>query len=781
MSSRAIKKTIVVLLFVIVIGTPLFYFRWGVYPYTLTKQLFFQIFAEIVFSLWLALAAIDRRYRPKWTPFTVALAVFLGLLTLTAIFGVDPARSFWSTYERAIGVVAIYHFAALAIVVSSLKKEIPWKKIFYTSLATSFFVDILARLQLVNDRLLLDEVIGNRPGSTFGNPSFFSNYLLFNIFIGIYLLLDRWKNKGDGTDQGGRINGNNIAGTIFLLVAVAADLYALVFLTQTRGTILGVVLGLFAMLIMFIFRPPDVGFSIFRRRSFYAVVLGFLLALGATFWFTRQNDIWGRIPGVSRFRGISLSLSSSDQDFGPRLIALRAAWKGFLEKPIMGWGPENFNIVFNKFYDPRTLEVSYQETRFDKPHNFAMEQLVSGGVPLLLAFIFLISAFLYEAARSREKIWVQIAIPLVVAYVVNGLFLFETTGGLLMLYLIFGKIHGDYADGSSEEAYQEPRRGGGKGAHVAENKSLVFALFACGCVLAYVVNIPTLKASYNQYSGFKAMDGDPAKAVLYFRKSISSLSPYRWNFERDAAVAIAQMYFYRGAITDDDARYGVAAFEDARDAHPLDAYNHYALIDIYNQVAALDPKKYTAQAEAEAKIALEQSPDRQEVYFSLAKTYLIKGEKDRALAVLKTALDIDPKVADAHFFYGIVLFSIGDAGADYDVPLMTQGYNEIKTALQMGRQWRTYHEQRVTADYLSDFAYATKDQRYLDEGIDLYRAALKWEPRDVETEIKLGVAYYERGALDAARSVLKGVAGKYDFTKSASYGALKPILDQLGI
>ncbi|GEM_PF-1078606 len=847
MSSRTTVKIIVVFLFVIVIGTPLFYFRWGVYPYTLAKTLFFQSLVEVIFFLWLALAILDKRYRPKKTPFMIALLVFLSVLTLAAIFGVDFMNSFWSTYERALGVVAIYHFAALALVVSSLGREIPWKKICYASIGTAIFIDVLARLQLMNQNLLLIEPIGNRPGATFGNPTFLSDYLLFNIFIAAYLLFDHWRRKDGnvnpgwslsrpirwaqgrpesyrgttgirgGDDKEGNRNifldprsslsrtemrdgddkkkNRSIFIAIFLLVSLAANLYT-IFLAQTRGNILGLGFGFLAMLVVFAVRPPELRFRLLRDRRLYAAVLFLLLALGATFWFTKKNDFWARVPGLARFRNISLSLSAGDQDFAPRLIALRAAWNGFLERPVLGWGPENFNIAFNKFYDPKALEFSYQETRFDKPHNFAMEQLVSGGVPLALAYFSLIGIFIFEATRLRDRLWMGAIIPAAVAYVVSELFVFETIGGLLMLYFLFGVIDAEYKESlMSKEKKDSARRDEKRLVNwkAATGKSYLPAIcFGCGLLLAYIMNIPTLKASYDQYRGFSSVvSRRQAEGMDYFREASRAWTPYRWNFGRDFATEVAQVYFYYpGYISDQDVRDGVRAFEDARDAHPLDAYNHYALVDIYNEVSALDPQKYLCEAEKEAEIALTLSPNRQEVYFSLAKTKSLEGSSGikqcdgkpveagnaAALAILKTALDLDPKVSDAHFYYGILKFATSDS-----VTSSTSAYNEIKEAMRLGRQWKTYYEPRVVADFLADLADAAKDPKYLDEAIDLYKTTLAMEPGDTETEIKLGVAYFEKKDLEGARRELTDAAKKFDFTKSAYYGALKPILDQLGI
>jgi O-antigen ligase len=45
-----------------------------------------------------------------------------------------------------------------------------------------------------------------------------------------------------------------------------------------------------------------------------------------------------------------------------RLIAWDIAWQGFLERPFTGWGFDSLHILFNKKYDPRSLDFGYYET-----------------------------------------------------------------------------------------------------------------------------------------------------------------------------------------------------------------------------------------------------------------------------------------------------------------------------------------------------------------------------------------------------------------------------------
>jgi len=149
----------------------------------------------------------------------------------------------------------------------------------------------------------------------------------------------------------------------------------------------------------------------------------------------------------------------------------------------------------------------------------------------------------------------------------------------------------------------------------------------------------------------------------------------------------------------------------------------------------------------------------------MAKTKSLEGKNSEAIDLVKYALSLDPKVADAHFYYGLLAFATGDPNT---------GYKEIETALQLGRAWRTYYEPRTVAGFFADSGH-------LDEAITLYETALEMQPDDIETQIKLGVAYFYKGDNEKARNYLVEASHNFDFTKSAAYGELKPILDALGI
>ncbi|MBI4085385.1 MAG: O-antigen ligase family protein [Candidatus Liptonbacteria bacterium] len=753
MSEKNLLKTIIGLIFIIVIGTPLFYFNPSVYPYTLTKTLFFQIFVEIAFFLWLALAISFPRYRPKFTPLISAGAVFFGIYLLTSFAGIDLWRSLWSTYERGIGFFAMLHFAVFGLIVSSLFNELPWRKIFYSSLAVSIFIGFIAYAQLYVPNLLLIENPGDRPGATFGNPTFMAGYLVLHVFLAIYLFLRQLQENKNARIK---LFFTGAAGTLNALVAV--------FFAQTRGDILGLAAGIMTLLFIFSIKPLEEIRGFLGNRKVYIVLMIAIVLSAALFFVTKENPFWSKIPGISRFSSLSLS---GDSSLTPRLSALKAGWEGFLEKPILGWGPGNFIVIYDRHYDPKALASSYRETNFDKPHNLFLEYANAGGIILFIAFIGFFAAAVYESFRQGDRIWRSVFMAMLASYAVSQLFFFETIGPLLMMFLFLGATNGAFREKSGDIA--AIRNISQKNAVPTKISPAVAGVcLVAAFVPVYFVNINSLKASNHLYNGFQNfLHQDIFRGLGDFEKAAATWSPYSWNFKRDYAIAVASQYFnYPGTVSDEDALKAIKAMEEVRNEHPADAFNHYALVNLYNEVASIDPETYTKKAEDEAKVALEISPKRQETYFYLAKTKTIEGDYTGALSILKQVLDDNPGVPDAHFYYGLLAFATGDPAT---------GYAEIKTAIKMGREWKNFYEPRTIAGYFADSGH-------LSEAIELYKTAWNMsEHSDLETEIKLGVAYFYARQFDDAREYLVEAVKKLNIKDSPSYAQLEPILRQLGI
>ena len=64
------------------------------------KHFAFRILVEVTFGLWVLLALLDGRRRPRLSPILVALSVFTVIIALADLLGVHPERSTWTSFGR---------------------------------------------------------------------------------------------------------------------------------------------------------------------------------------------------------------------------------------------------------------------------------------------------------------------------------------------------------------------------------------------------------------------------------------------------------------------------------------------------------------------------------------------------------------------------------------------------------------------------------------------------------------------------------------------------------
>src|SRR3990167_6039550 len=326
MTNNQLKYVIFAALFLVpfvplVVSTSLFF------PFITGKAFAFRLLVEIALVAYLVLAIRLPEYRPKFSWILVALTTFLVVMGLADFFGANSFKSFWSNYERMEGYITLLHLGAIFLVMGSvLKTEDLWNKLLATSLSASAIMAIYSFLQLAG-KITINQG-GVRVDGTFGNAAYLAIYMVFHIFIAAILFA---RNRG-GWQK-------------IVLVAIALADLIILYYTATRGAILGL-LGGVAISLIFLTLKSNKGD---RVRKFAVMSLVALMVLGGLFMavknttFVRENYVLSRLA----------SLSTSDIEKQGRYFVWPIAVNGFLENPILGWGQEGFNFVFNKYYDPR--------------------------------------------------------------------------------------------------------------------------------------------------------------------------------------------------------------------------------------------------------------------------------------------------------------------------------------------------------------------------------------------------------------------------------------------
>src|SRR3989344_2119325 len=257
------------------------------------------------------------------------LAALFGVIALATVFGVDVSRSFWSNYERMEGLLGQLHiFAYFLILISVFKTEKDWWRFFHISFLASLLVGGYALLQLAGTLQIHQG--STRIDATLGNATYFAVYLLFHVFLALYYFLKAperaWK------------------------VAYAALFLFEVFLlyqTATRGAILGFIGGIIIFGLLYGFLSKEKTARIFALGAVSVIILA---ALG--FYLARDSQLVQGNETLRRLRNISLA----DDTTQSRFYIWNMSFQAFKERPILGWGPENFTVIFSKYFDPRMLK-----------------------------------------------------------------------------------------------------------------------------------------------------------------------------------------------------------------------------------------------------------------------------------------------------------------------------------------------------------------------------------------------------------------------------------------
>lgn len=765
----AIIRAIRYLVYAIVILVPLAYLPTGMYPFQVVKTVLFQGITEIVVVLYLALAIFHKEYRPRRTPLNLVLLAFLFILSLSTVFGVDWRTSLFSDEQRTLGLVAVFHFAALYLVLSSLRKEIQWNALWRVSVGTAVLVSLIGLLQLFLSLpkesysqwlYILFEKPTPRIGSTFSNSAFLAGYLLFHFFLALLLSGRAWVEKKMSALVA------FFAAGILILIAI--------FLSQTLGVLLGMAVGLTGLLAYFaIKRIPR--HSVVRRISIALLLV--IVAFGALLWLTKTADVWQKIPGVRRIAAFSFD----DLSVSTRLLTWQIALESFRDKPILGWGPENFRIAYNAHYNPQMFTIGISGTYWDKPHNVLLEYLTTAGILGILSYLGIFAALFYTLVKVRALAGAAffeapILAAMLVGYLVQNLVVFDTIGTYLMFFLVLAYIDSRYGEAYVKRANTVPVASGEERRFGLSLRQVAMACIVLALIPVYF-NYRIVNASRLEYQGVNYfLNSFPETSFVAFNKALATPTPYRDDIRKNFASTVSQAYkqgIEYPRIEELHKRL-MGELQKVIENHPRDFFNYVALADVKNIFYKLDPR-YPAEAESLAMKALELSPRRQQVYYVLAAARFAKGDTAGAYRIFEEVVALNPEAGDSHFFYGLMAYGVGDT---------KKGRAEIARAYELGRKPRSTGEAMLLATLVGD-----KEENYK-EAIELYGLAMSYtdlihgELRDrtvLEINLKNAVAYYLDGDRDQAARYFRQVKEKVDLTTLPNYSELEPVLRSLGV
>ncbi len=715
------------------------------FPFISGKNMLFRLTVELAFISWLLLAYQDKSYRVQKNYLSLAVFTFTGIVLIADLLGVNKTSSFFSGFERMEGFVGHIHYVLYFVVLTSvIKTKEEWKRLALWFFVANALVSLFGVLQLLGSPAfifgkhfpaaaesfarLFPIHQGGRIDSTLGNPAYFAIASVYFVFLALL--------------------GTVVAKTRnmkALLAAVAlANAFLLIF-TATRSAVLGLFAGLviagalflferkkflyewilltvltlgfayslffakslvgdfFILLLIVVALSTARSFFVFKERSKKVVAAVFLsgIALIGIFGLARKTDFVTQNPFLSRFANIS----ASDPTGNSRIMVWKMAIQGFKEKPILGWGQDNFAYVFAKYQDPNMYA---QEAWFDRCHNVFFDWLIAAGILGLVSHLALyFFAALLTARASKFSLGEKVLIyGLLVAQFINNLFIFDNLASYLLFYALLAYI---------SVVYSEGRNGQKDFSLESEKEWLVPVMIVAACalslssvILPYFANNATIRGlvSYPEMdviSGIQAKRNGFQDALAIgsvgkreMREQTISmaggvLGADGSKLPAEMASALLEEKKKWFLLVDGLAKTDTVAYPD--DLRVIEVYGNF-----YLQIGDMENAgKLLTQAH---KLA----PHRQRTSFSLIQYYLLTGDIKNAHELAKMTYSDVPAYDVARKAYTSIALRAGE-----------KEFNEAVTLIHGNKQKLVY------PDSVASELVGIKDKKV----IDLYISALK--------------------------------------------------------
>ncbi len=589
------------------------------------------LFIVLITSNW-------QRYKVKLTPINVVTALFLLSFAISTFVGADWYRSFWDNHERMLGLFTVFHYVIYYFILTSVFTEWKeWKWMMRVFLGAGSIVMIIALLQTyVNHELLLNRGVTSRVSSTLGNSIYLSGYGLFLMFLG-YLLAIKEKIR---------------AGNIWFWYAVVGGILGFwgIFLGGTRGALLGFIVGLGVLLITYMFALKG---HIRIKKYLGTVMLLGILAMGG-FYIFRNTAFVQNIPAVGRL--VNTEISSTNT----RIMAWGVAVDAWKEKPIFGWGPNNYYYAFNKYYRPEFLEHGWGETWFDNAHSVIMNTLaVQGifGITVYLGLYILVIGLLWRAYRKNyiDVHVLSVGSALLIAHLMSLITVFENPTSYLYFFFFLAFINTQVQKIDIQKSKKDN----------TISPTLVGFISVTILLLIYSTNINPARANKEMLKTIKGF-GTGQDVITLYNESMTIPSPHiddmRNDMSRTSYQAIRTLY------TNKQVEEAISLFQLAYDEskknvtlHPLDIRVHMQLAQLC-MVGAEIKQDITLLYEAEQYLeeALVYSPKRQQLQYLLSglKALLQKGEE--GVQLLQDSIDNNPNIEEGWWRIAVELNKMGE-------------------------------------------------------------------------------------------------------------------------
>jgi O-antigen ligase/Flp pilus assembly protein TadD len=619
------------------------------FPFISGKNILFRIFVEIALAGWAVLALSDSSYRIniKKSPIMIAYGLFILVLLLADLFGVDREKSMWSNFERMEGFVGHIHFFAYFFVLTVMVRSLAeWQKMWKVFIGANLLVLIYAYGQLLGAKGLFFadhfpgaaawfsarfeiHMSGNRLDATIGNSAYFAIFCLMYVFIAALL----WSQSHNPKKQW------------FYPVFIFLNLVGL-FYSGTRGTMIGMIVGGFITLSIMALKGHEK-----MKKLLVGSLIVFTVLIGSIFVF-KDSAFVKSSPTLNRLA----SISPNDITGASRLSMWKISYAAWKERPVLGYGQDNFSYIFARKFLPNNM--CNLEPWYDRSHNVFFDWLVAAGTLGLLTYLSLYGVTLWFMWKRENQMTLTekaILTGMLAGYFIHNFFVFDNLTSYILFFAVLAYITSRTKAGGTHHG----------GAMFDKDQMNLLVAPIIGIVLVmtlYYVNYRPLLVNKLVIQAMSIIQSDQSKPFADKVKIQQDSFINAIEMKTLGSIEAREQFMQMSArmsqikIPDDlpagDKQAAVNALNGLLSAATKDIETSYEsnktdvrMLSIYGMY--FNGVGNSPAAEKVLSEALAIAPNKQLLAFDLTRSYLIQKKFDQAYALSKKTYDLSITCRDA--------------------------------------------------------------------------------------------------------------------------------------
>lgn len=686
---------------------------------------------------------VKDRKNKVFFPFWLLIAL-LGIYFLATIFSLDPYFSFWGSPLRSGGFLNFSFYIIFAVLAFLIIRKKDWQKIWDFAIFIGILVSTIAIFQQLGlfSKILIPS--STRPPSTIGGPIFLALYLLLLSFLTFSFALKEknWLKK------------------IFYFFSFLLFLFVIL-ITGSRAAYFGLFVGLFYFLFLY---PKDLICSekiktLFLPLKIFAGIVLIIIACGI-YYINAQPELPQFIQDNKILSGIAPRLSTRLALDDPRFPVWKISLEVVKEKPIFGYGPENFNIGFDKHYDSSLFYINAPwGSWWDRAHNFIFDISVTAGIPALIIYLSLFGALFWQLQRLKNNQRQSAVIsgnqnPILAhgiqatffGYLAASLFSFDVFSAYLISFLLIGySLHLISLNQININQQNQYKSEFNKKQKYTENKpwKYIFILVVFCLILWFIFsyNIRQFKINSQINTAEYLVENNKCDEGLIKMDNALQKKSFLDNYAR---LKYTKMLLECNKQNPDKiseyTEKAISLLKENIEIRPYYIRNWLALGDfIIVQSSKEKNQQKKQELLAEAKRCLEKAetlgPKKQKVFIEWSKYGIVSENYQLMKEKSQKCISLNQKLADCYWYQGLAKIYLGDfKEGNINIEIARKkGYNatSLISLLQLATAYNLHKDYKALAE--------------------IYQELINKNPKEVQYHATLAFIYAELGEYKKAR------------------------------